>query len=145
MIDLMISGTLPKGLTAADLEQAIRLTFKRTRHGEQGSVSVAFISARRMQELNRRWRKKNRSTDVLSFAPAEVPHGPVRQWGDILIDPVYVRAEAKRRAIPYSEEILRVAVHGMLHLFGFDHATEKDELRMFTVQEHIVADVVEKV
>jgi len=135
-----VTGRVPRGLTMHDLEQALRLTFKKTRRTEQGSVSIAFITARRMRELNKQWRHKDRSTDVLSFSPAASVTSPIRQWGDILVDPAYVNAEAKRRSIAFREEVLRVVVHGMLHLFGYDHATERDELKMFTLQERVIAE-----
>ncbi|MFZ2803972.1 MAG: rRNA maturation RNase YbeY [Patescibacteria group bacterium] len=143
MIDVTMSGALPAGLTRRDLERAIRLTFVRTRHAVRGSVALAFVSSRRMRALNKSWRHKDRTTDVLSFAPAIVPsdRGP-KDWGDILVEPSFVRAEARRRGIPFAEEVLRVTVHGMLHLFGYDHATEPDELKMFTLQERIVAEAL---
>lgn len=143
MIAVIMSGSLPAGLSKRDLERAIRLTFKRARKTAAGTVSLAFVSDRRMTALNRRWRGKNRPTDVLSFAPARLPGRPgEREWGDIVIDPTFVRHEARRRGIGVPEEVVRVAVHGMLHLFGYDHATEREELKMFTLQERVVAEAL---
>jgi probable rRNA maturation factor len=55
------------------------------------------------------------------------------------VSPTTVRSEALRRKIHPAEECLRVSVHGLLHLFGYDHATESDELEMFSLQEQAIA------
>jgi probable rRNA maturation factor len=65
-----------------------------------------------------------------------------RYWGDIFIAPVYVRKESERRAISFHEELLRVMIHGMLHLMGYDHATKREEREMFGLQEHALHRVI---
>lgn len=97
-----------------------------------------------MRQLNRRWRKKNRPTDVLSFAPSDLPTGAVKVWGDVILCPSYIRTEARRRGIAFREELLRVTIHGMLHLFGYDHATVRDERRMFGIQERALTRVLSR-
>ncbi len=99
-------------------------------------VSIAFVSLREMQALNKRYRGKNRPTDVLSFeggVPAS-ERGSV-YLGDLVLCPAYAAVEAKRRGIELKEELIRLAIHGVLHLLGFDHATKEEELAMFGLQE----------
>ncbi|MBM3204749.1 rRNA maturation RNase YbeY [Candidatus Uhrbacteria bacterium] len=94
------------------------------------SIGVRFVSLKEMQGLNRNYRKKNTPTDVLAFDP-----------DSIAICAEYAKKEAKRRGIPVEEELLRLLIHGVLHLFGWDHATEKEEEKMFALQEKIVYEV----
>lgn len=103
-------------------------------------ASLRFVGESAMQKLNRESMGKNCSTDVLSFPAGEIPVGrsePV-EMGDIVICPTYARREAKRRGIPPREELLRLLVHGTLHLAGYDHATARQEEQMFGLQEDIL-------
>ncbi len=88
-------------------------------------VSVLFCADRRMRALNRRYRGKDRSTDVLAF-PAG---GTAANFlGDIVISVPYAEREARRRREPGSREIDRLLVHGLLHLMGYDHETDDGEM-----------------
>jgi probable rRNA maturation factor len=141
MLEITLSGRAPHGVTLPTIRRAFHETFRLAKKTERGSVSLAFISDAEMKKLNMRWRKKNKTTDVLSFAPADVPtpSKEAHHWGDIFVSPTTVRSEALRRKIHPAEECLRVSVHGLLHLFGYDHATESDELEMFSLQEQAIA------
>jgi len=144
MIDLSISGELPASIHKKDIMNVITRVFTAQRIIPAGSVSVVFVTDPAMRKMNKRWRRKDRATDVLSFAPPTVPttRSTPRQWGDIFVSPAFVRAEAQRRGIAFREELLRVIVHGMLHLFGYDHATEREETKMFGIQERILTSAL---
>lgn len=144
MIDLMIVGPLPRGLSRTDVLRALRTTFRKARRRETGAVSLAFVTDAEMRKLNRRWRGKRTSTDVLSFAPAasSLPKSAPKQWGDLIVSPTFVRRDADRRDITFREELLRVTIHGMLHLFGYDHVTRTDEKRMFGLQERVLREAI---
>ena len=88
-------------------------------------VSVLFCADRRMRALNRRYRGKDRSTDVLAFPAGETGAGFL---GDIVISVPYAEREARRRREPGSREIDRLLVHGLLHLMGYDHETDDGEM-----------------
>jgi probable rRNA maturation factor len=76
-----------------------------------------------MRTLNRRYRRKDRSTDVLAF-----PAGGEELFGDIVISVPYASRQARRRGEPPSREIERLLVHGLLHLHGYDHETDDGEM-----------------
>ena len=78
-----------------------------------------------MAGLNRRWRRKNRSTDVLSFPVAEIG---ARFLGDIVISVPYATRQARRRGDSPAREMDRLLVHGYLHLLGYDHETDDGEM-----------------
>lgn len=112
-----VSGSPSPGRVRGFLGRVARLT--RARDDE---VSVLFCGDRRMRSLNRRYRGKDRSTDVLAF-PAP---GPL--LGDIVVSVPYAAREARRRGEPAHREMDRLLLHGFLHLLGYDHETDEGEM-----------------
>jgi probable rRNA maturation factor len=99
-------------------------------------VCLSFIGDRRMRGLNRRFRGKDRSTDVLAFAAREA-HTPqvmrqaARPLGDVVISVPTAMRQAKSMQRSLDEEIVTLLVHGILHLCGYDHERSNNEaLRM---------------
>jgi probable rRNA maturation factor len=93
---------------------------------EDGHLSVEIVGEERIHELNREHRDRDRPTDVLSF-PIDGPGpsaGP-RELGDVLICP------------PQTADVVEAAVHGVLHLCGYDH--ESDDGEMLALQERVMA------
>ena len=93
--------------------------------GRHREVSVYFCGDRRMATLNRRWRRKNRSTDVLAFPAGSAGEGFL---GDIVISVPFAARQARRHREPTAREIDRLLVHGYLHLLGYDHETDDGEM-----------------
>jgi probable rRNA maturation factor len=99
-------------------------------------MSVAIVGDRRMRRLNRRFRHKDRSTDVLAFAFREA-RAPRRvnfvgaHLGDVVIALPTARRQAKAAGHPLEEELVALLIHGLLHLCGYDHERSRREaLRM---------------
>ncbi|MBI5794573.1 rRNA maturation RNase YbeY [Candidatus Uhrbacteria bacterium] len=96
-------------------------------------ISIAFVSEPEMKKLNQTWRGKNRVTDVLSF---ELEQGEV--FGEVLICLEQAARQAKVMGHSVRDEIMFLLVHGILHLFGYDHERPSDEKRMFSLQKKIL-------
>jgi probable rRNA maturation factor len=97
--------------------------------GSGGEASVVFVSDRRIRELNREYRGADRATDVLTFSLAGEPlAGGV--LGDVYISAERARKQAEERGVSLEEEILRLLVHGLLHLVGHTHDGSRDTARM---------------
>ena len=96
---------------------------------EDRSFSVAFISDRRMKELNTFFRGKASTTDVLSF-----PHEPdtfdpdKSNLGDIVISAEQAEKQAAENGLTFEGEIKQLILHGALHLCGYDHETDDGEM-----------------
>ena len=104
-------------------------------------LSVIFVDDQRIHEINKEYRKIDRSTDVISFALEDEKREnftKIRLLGDIYIS----IDKAKEQAISYEHSLERelsfLAVHGLLHLLGYDHMTKEDEKIMFTKQKEIL-------
>lgn len=83
-----------------------------------------------MRRLNRRWRKRDRPTNVLSFqydAGRAALITPERVWGEILICPAVIRREAPRFSRTYRAHLRALVEHGLIHLLGLDHATARQQ------------------
>jgi len=92
-------------------------------------ASVAFVSDRRMKELNSLFRGKDSTTDVLSF-----PHEPDEfdsdssNIGDIVISAEQAFRQAEENGLDVENEIKQLILHGLLHLSGYDHETDNGEM-----------------
>ncbi len=91
-----------------------------------GEVNVLVTSSREMERLNRRFRRKNYATDVLSFPASGNPMKRVA--GDVAISAEIARNNARRLGHSITKEIQILILHGVLHLAGYDH--EQDNGRM---------------
>lgn len=95
---------------------------------ERSQVCLSFVSDADMRELNRRYRKVDRTTDVLSFAQRD--GGDVGILGDVVISYDTAVRNSQRFSVTVEGEIRRLVVHGILHLLGFDHAEKKQRETM---------------
>jgi probable rRNA maturation factor len=89
----------------------------------RGTVTVAIVSDARVRALNRQYRRKDRVTDVLSF-----PSGERGYLGDVVIAAGVGARQAREAGHTLATELRVLALHGLLHLLGYDH--ERDDGRM---------------
>ncbi len=88
------------------------------------SVTVAFVSDKKIRELNRQFRRIDKATDVLSF-PGDSSDGDM---GDIAISIETAARQAKQNGLTLDGEIAQLLLHGLLHLSGYDHETDNGEM-----------------
>jgi probable rRNA maturation factor len=112
------------GVSAAVIR---RRAEKMIRHLELGEteLSVALVDDATIHELNRTYRKKDKPTDVLSFAQEEPG-----LLGDVILSIETARRQAARHRRPLLGELTMLLAHGLLHLLGHDHRTDKEERAM---------------
>jgi len=86
-------------------------------------LTVIFTDSAHLRRLNRRYRGKDTVTDVISFAMTEGADSRynANELGDVFISLPRARRQAREYRVPAEEEIRRLAVHGVLHLLGYDH------------------------
>ena len=138
------------------IEQLIVSASKKLELGSNFEMSVTIVDNNRIHEINREYRKIDRPTDVISFAiedndeedfeiffetldneeEIEIP----RLLGDIFISIDKAEEQAKEFGHSLDREIGFLAVHGFLHLNGYDHQTEEEEYEMFSLQDEILKE-----
>jgi probable rRNA maturation factor len=112
----------------------------------RGEVAVALVTDGHVRTLNRQYRRKDAPTDVLSFpgSPDATPRTSsrrsqveLRELGDIVIAKGVARRQARDAGHAYQTELRVLALHGLLHLLGFDHHDKKDDGRMAKMEARL--------
>ncbi|PSL41209.1 putative rRNA maturation factor [Planomicrobium soli] len=112
-------------------------------------VSVSFVTNDMIRGINKEYRGKNEPTDVISFPMEEMGEGEVevvgmmapRMLGDIIISIDRTKEQAADYGHSFERELGFLAVHGFLHLLGYDHMNKEDEKIMFSRQEEILSSL----
>lgn len=112
-------------------------------------LSVVFTGDAEVRRLNRRYRGKDKTTDVLAFPLREgkalKPGLPgAGALGDVVISVPQARRQARAAGKDAVEEMAMLLTHGILHLLGHDHATKRQEKRMFGLQDKILRKLVRR-
>ncbi|MFD2679948.1 rRNA maturation RNase YbeY [Bacillus seohaeanensis] len=113
---------------------------------ENSEVSVTIVTDKRIQEINREYRDKDMPTDVISFALEELGEEEIeivggdmpRVLGDIIISVDRTKQQAEEYGHSFSRELGFLALHGFLHLLGYDHMEAEEEKKMFGRQKDIL-------
>ncbi|MGW7899044.1 rRNA maturation RNase YbeY [Staphylococcus shinii] len=121
------------------------LTFAKKQENieEEAELSVTFVDKKEIQEINKMYRDKDKVTDVISFAleedePEITGLDMPRVLGDIIICTDVAKEQANNYGHSFERELGFLALHGFLHLLGYDHMNEQDEKEMFGRQEQIL-------
>ncbi len=94
-----------------------------------GSVAIAFVTDAEIARLNKTYRKKNEPTDVLSFPVQSAKRRSKNRFlGDIAIAPSVARSYARKNGRTLQSEICVLILHGLLHLLGYDHETDRGQM-----------------
>jgi probable rRNA maturation factor len=99
--------------------------------GARGQISIALVSDQRIRALNRKYRRKDHATDVLSFRsePEPLALSPEPFLGEIVIARGVARRQARDARHSELTELRVLALHGLLHLLGYDHERDGGEMR----------------
>lgn len=116
------------------LKKIVSIVLKGERIAKEVELSIALIGPGRMRKINRRYRGKNRVTDVLAFPESKIllekfkvgVAKKVQGLGEIVICLGEVKKNAKRFNSSSEKELARVLIHGMLHLLGYEHEEAKE-------------------
>ncbi len=111
-ITRLTKGKLPS-LPFLELKQAVL--------GKNYELSIAFVTPKISKDLNRRYRNKNKATNILSFLID-------KNKGELVIDTATVKKDAPKFDKNYAEFIGYLVIHGMLHLKGFEHGSRMDSM-----------------
>ena len=135
------------GLNRSTLERFVLRA--RRMVGLRETVNVLVTNSSELRALNRRFRRADKATDVLSFASAQVERGRARPVaGDVAISADIARENAARLGHSVADEVKILALHGILHLAGFDHERDNGEMarqeNRLRRQLNLVAALIER-
>ncbi|MCY7917718.1 rRNA maturation RNase YbeY [Bacillus vallismortis] len=129
-----------------EVENLLQFAAEREGIQDQAEVSVTIVTNEDIQQINKEYRGKDAPTDVISFALEEEGEGEVEivgaeippVLGDIIISVDRTREQAEEYNHSFKRELGFLAVHGFLHLLGYDHMTKEEEEEMFTKQKDLL-------
>ncbi len=103
----------------------------------QGELSVLLVDDKEIEDLNRRYLQRNGPTNVIAFPmkEGEMPMPNPEILGDIVVSVETAKRQAKESGIDFDEMLARLLIHGLLHLFGYDHVGCKKEARKMEQKE----------
>ncbi len=138
-IDVQVGGTRTGLPGVAKLRHWARAALAGRRRDAE--LSIRIVDAAESQALNRRYRGKDRPTNVLAF-PAELPADlGLPLLGDLVICREVVEAEAAEQAKPPDAHWAHMVIHGTLHLVGYDHETDEQAAAMESVEAELLAEL----
>ena len=110
------------------------------------SFTLLLSNNKNIQKLNRLFRKKNKPTDILSF-PFTKKIGISKQTylGDIIISYNFINKPRSLNTKLFKEKVIKIFIHGFLHLLGFDHKKNKDYIKMLREEEKIYKSIISKI
>lgn len=134
--DIVVAGRAP--VSRDRVIRAVRVVLRGERR--RAMISIAFVGRDRMRDLHRLFKGRNGPTDVLAFA---LPGPDGRLTGDVYVCPWVASRQARSLRVPVREEILRLVIHGTLHVLGWDHPEDEGRTRsaMWRRQERYVKAV----
>lgn len=124
-------------IETADFQQFAEKAISTVKEAKGKELTVAFVSDRKIKELNKIFRDKNKPTDVLSF-----PYEPDQYdfletdnfLGDIVISLETAQKQAAENNLSFETEIKQLILHGILHLCGYDHETDAGEMNSIEIK-----------
>jgi len=127
-------------------EEILRRIAKRVLKGEnkrKSNLSIALLGPSRMRQINKRYRGKNRTTDVLAFPETKILKEKfktgslkkIENLGEIVICLREVKKNAKKFGSTFEKELNRVLIHGILHLLGYDHEKSEEAAKKMKEKE----------
>jgi probable rRNA maturation factor len=135
-IDVNFGPDVAADAAAQDIELAVRHTLEHEGI-EAATIAVTLLADPQITDLNRQYLQHDAPTDVLSFPLYEEGEEPV---GDIYIGYEQAQRQSAELAVPLAAELARLAIHGTLHVLGYDHPEEgaRDQSEMWERQEAIL-------
>jgi len=144
-VEVQISEPYVAAVRPEWLQQAIEATLQA--EGQvSGEVTVVITGDAEIQALNRDYGEEDAPTDVLSFAAREgepfvLPEEANAYLGDVIISYPTAAMQAAQQGHAVQDELRLLAVHGCLHLLGYDHAEDAEQARMWARQQAILAQL----
>lgn len=144
-IDFSDHTELVKDEWYEQIEKLLNFAKQQEEISEDAELSITFVDKSEIQEINKMYRDKDKVTDVISFALEEdepdinmsefdIP----RVLGDIIICTDVAQEQSESYGHSFERELGFLALHGFLHLLGYDHMNEEDEKEMFGRQDAIL-------
>ncbi len=139
MIAIDYNKKIPCPISKKLLQKSARMAANRESK-IKGAVEVTVVGEKEIKKINHKYRGISKVTDVLSFAWGEGGKVKSGLLGELYICYPQIVRQAREFNVGAREEFIRMFIHGLLHLVGYDHTTAAKAKKMFSLQEKAVAE-----
>ncbi len=139
-VEIRVHSKFSSRVDRARLARVARRTLRAER--ADAALTIYVTTDAEIRALNRKFHATNAATDVLSFPAEQGTDKPRPYIGDVVVSYERARAQARRARWRIADELDLLAVHGILHLLGYDDLTPRQRARMWKRQEEILGHVV---
>ncbi len=123
--------------TLKRLEKTIRLP--------EGILNIIFVNNHYIQALNKKYRGIDKPTDVLSFSYMDdLEEEPDQLIGEVYVSTETAKKQAKKNKIELMDELKKLIVHGILHVYGYDHEIDEDYKVMHGLEKEVLGELADK-
>ena len=137
---VVVRGAARWRIDVKPLKAAVMATLRKAAPHVVGEVAVVLTGDDEIRRLNKRYRDKDRATDVLSF-DVDDGRNAGEPFGDVVVSVETARRQARAYGAPLLEEMQRLIVHGTLHLCGYDHHERREAARMHGLTRRLLRDL----
>jgi probable rRNA maturation factor len=110
------------------------------------NLTVLLSNNKDIKKLNKKFRKKSKATDILSFPFDKKPFVKKNTYlGDIIISYEFINIPKSQTLLQFKKKLIKIFIHGFLHLLGFDHKKNRDYKKMLKAEEQIYKSVISKI
>lgn len=154
IVDVTVFPHFARRISKKWLRSVAELTLARCHTNQASGISLVIADDETVQALNLEYRDLDETTDVLAFPLTEssqvdhigiadfpLPPQHTRTIGEVVISYPQAAKQAKEGRKSTKAEMALLTIHGILHLFGYDHATPEEETQMWSKQDSILANV----
>ena len=114
-------------------------------NGKKVILTVLLSNNKKIKQLNKKFRKKDKPTDILSFPFGKKISKSIVYLGDIIISYDFINKPKSLNILQFKDKLTKIFIHGFLHLLGYDHIKLKDFKKMLTEEEKIYKTVEKKI
>ena len=104
-------------------------------------INLRLLNDKEMKKLNKQFRQKDKTTNVLSFPNDDISVKQTKNIGDIAISVEYVKAEAKKEGKTFDDHIIHMLAHGVYHILGYDHENNENAVIMENKEIHTLKKI----
>jgi probable rRNA maturation factor len=128
------SSRVPRAFLCGWVQEVLKeLKKRKIIKNEPAELTLVFLEADQMRALNKKYRKKNYPTDILSFVGDKI-----ESFGELVLCPQVIRQQATEHDFTQRAEYAYMVLHGILHLLGYDHEkSPREAKKMFSLQDQI--------
>lgn len=139
MITILENLRLPSEEITKILETTATAVLQKERPAQDIDLCIVIETDEVLKDMNKKYRGMDEPTDVLSFESDDMdPETGTPYLGDIIISLEQARRQAEKSNHSLTAELQLLAVHGTLHLLGYDHAEEEEKRRMWSLQKEVL-------